>query len=35
VLASLDPINFTVTSENHYAKMVREARRERACLMVD
>jgi chromosome partitioning protein len=29
VLASLDPINFTVTGENHYAKIVREARRER------
>src|SRR5262245_29348297 len=29
VLAALDPINFTVTGESHYAKMVREARRER------
>jgi chromosome partitioning protein len=29
VLATLDPINFTVTGESHYAKMVREARRER------
>jgi chromosome partitioning protein len=29
VLATLDPINFNVTGESHYAKMVREARRER------
>ena len=29
VLASLDPINFAVTGESHYAKMVREARRQR------
>ena len=31
VLATLDPINFAVTGESHYAKMVREARRQR-CL---
>jgi chromosome partitioning protein len=29
VLATLDPINFTVTGESHYARMVREARRQR------
>ena len=29
VLATLDPINFGVTSESHYAEMVREARRQR------
>ena len=29
VLATLDPVNFTVTGESHYAKMVREARRQR------
>ena len=29
VLASLDPTNFTVTGESHYAEMVREARRQR------
>jgi chromosome partitioning protein len=29
VLAALDPVNFSVTDESHYAKMVREARRER------
>ena len=29
VLATLDPINFAVTGESHYAKMVREARRRR------
>jgi len=29
VLATLDPTNFTVTSESHYAEMVREARRQR------
>jgi chromosome partitioning protein len=29
VLAALDPINFTVTGENHHAEMVREARRQR------
>jgi chromosome partitioning protein len=29
VLATLDPINFAVTGESHYAKMVREARRQR------
>ena len=29
VLATLDPINFTVTGESHYAKMAREARRQR------
>ena len=29
VLAALDPVNFTVTGENHHAKMVREARRQR------
>ena len=29
VLASLDPTNFSVTSESHYARMVREARRQR------
>ena len=27
VLATLDPVNFTVTGESHYAEMVREARR--------
>jgi chromosome partitioning protein len=29
VLASLDPTNFAVTGESHYAEMVREARRQR------
>jgi chromosome partitioning protein len=29
VLATLDPTNFTVTGESHYADMVREARRQR------
>ncbi|HZL32128.1 MAG TPA: division plane positioning ATPase MipZ [Pseudolabrys sp.] len=29
VLATLDPTNFTVTGESHYANMVREARRHR------
>ncbi len=29
VLATLDPINFTITGESHYAKMAREARRQR------
>src|SRR5262249_8847606 len=29
VLATLDPINFAVTGESHYAEMVREARRQR------
>jgi chromosome partitioning protein len=29
VLASIDPTNFTVTAESHYARMVREARRQR------
>jgi chromosome partitioning protein len=29
VLATLDPTNFTVTGESHYASMVREARRQR------
>jgi chromosome partitioning protein len=29
VLATLDPTNFTVTGESHYAQMVREARRQR------
>jgi chromosome partitioning protein len=29
VLATLDPINFTVTGESHYAEMVRDARRHR------
>jgi chromosome partitioning protein len=29
VLATLDPTNFTVTGESHYAHMVREARRQR------
>jgi chromosome partitioning protein len=29
VLATLDPINFGVTGESHYAEMVREARRQR------
>ena len=29
VLATLDPANFTVTGESHYAEMVREARRQR------
>jgi chromosome partitioning protein len=29
VLAKLDPTNFTVTGESHYAEMVREARRQR------
>jgi chromosome partitioning protein len=29
VLATLDPINFAVTGESHYAQMVREARRQR------
>ncbi|HEX3709481.1 MAG TPA: division plane positioning ATPase MipZ [Pseudolabrys sp.] len=29
VLASLDPTDFTVTGESHYAEMVREARRQR------
>ena len=29
VLATLDPTNFTVTGESHYAEMVREARRQR------
>ncbi len=29
VLATLDPTNFTVTGESHYALMVREARRQR------
>jgi len=33
VLATLDPTNFTVTGESHYAEMVREARRQRR--MVD
>ena len=28
-LATLDPTNFTVTGESHYAEMVREARRQR------
>jgi chromosome partitioning protein len=29
VLATLDPTNFTVTGESHYARMVRESRRQR------
>ena len=29
VLGTLDPTNFTVTGESHYAEMVREARRQR------
>jgi chromosome partitioning protein len=29
VLATLDPMNFAVTGESHYAEMVREARRQR------
>ncbi len=29
VLATLDPTNFSVTGESHYAEMVREARRQR------
>ena len=29
VLATLDPTNFGVTGESHYAEMVREARRQR------
>jgi chromosome partitioning protein len=29
VLATLDPTNFTVTGESHYAQMVRESRRQR------
>jgi chromosome partitioning protein len=29
VLAALDPTNFSVTSESHYAEMVREGRRQR------
>lgn len=29
VLGSVDPTNFTVTGESHYAEMVREARRQR------
>src|SRR5690349_2021322 len=29
VLATLDPTNFSVTGESHYARMVREARRQR------
>jgi chromosome partitioning protein len=29
VLAKLDPISFTVTGESHYARMVRESRRQR------
>jgi chromosome partitioning protein len=29
VLATLDPIDFTITGESHYAKMAREARRQR------
>jgi chromosome partitioning protein len=29
VLATVDPTNFTVTGESHYARMVREARRQR------
>jgi chromosome partitioning protein len=29
VLATLDPTNFTVTGESHYANMVRESRRQR------
>jgi len=29
VLGTLDPINYTVTGESHYAEMVREARRQR------
>ena len=29
VLATLDPVNFTVAAESHYAKMAREARRQR------
>ena len=29
VLATLDPTNFAVTGESHYAEMVREARRQR------
>ena len=29
VLATLDPTNFTVTGESHYAEMVRESRRQR------
>lgn len=29
VLATLDPTNFTVTGESHYANMVRDARRQR------
>jgi chromosome partitioning protein len=33
VLATLDPTNFTVTGESHYANMVRDARRQRR--MVD
>ena len=32
VLGNFDPINLTVTGESHYAKMVREARRERRLL---
>ena len=33
VLATLDPTNFAVTGESHYAEMVREARRQRRCFM--
>lgn len=29
VLATVDPVNFSVTGESHYAEMVREARRQR------
>ena len=29
VLGTLDPVNFTVTGESHYAEMVRESRRQR------
>ena len=32
MLGNFDPINLTVTGESHYAKMVREARRERRLL---
>ena len=32
VLGIFDPVNLTVTGESHYAKMVREARRERRLL---
>ena len=35
VLGNFDPINLTVTGESHYAKMVREARRECRHWMAD